>query len=326
MSDFLPFHIDLSQVLVISSALSVLMALLAVWHGLIIRDPFAGRLRALAERRAALRAGMLERRRNPARNDLRGSGLSLMRRFVVKLNLMRGDQAQRVARRLAQAGYRSRDAVVIYLFAKAVLPFGLGMGTMMLAGFLHTPASVPASRLLGFALGLIAGFLGPDLWMKNAAEKRAQALTKALPDALDLLVICAEAGLSLDAAMTRVGREIGPASPELADELSLTAIELGFLPSRQSALQNLMDRTSQSRLRGLVTSLLQTERYGTPLAQSLRVLAAEFRDERMLKAEEKAGKLPAVMTVPLIVFILPALFIVLGGPAAIRLLHMLPKL
>lgn len=320
MSTFLPIPINLSQLLVISAALSVLMALLAVWHGLIVRDPMAARLRALTERRAVLKAEAQGTRRNAARGDLRGSSLSFMRRVVVKLNLMRGGQAERVRLRLAQAGRRSRDAVVTYFFAKAALPLALGVGVMMFAGLLHPAASAPGLHFFGFAVGLIAGFVGPDLWIKNAADKRAQALTKALPDALDLLVICAEAGLSLDAAMTRVGREIAATSLELADEFSLTAIELGFLPSRQTALQNLLDRTSQSKLRGLVTSLLQTERYGTPLAQSLRVLAAEFRDERMLRAEEKAGKLPAVMTVPLIVFILPALFVVLIGPAAIQII------
>lgn len=321
-----PFPLDSGDLLVISAVLSVLTALLAVWHGLIVRDPLANRLRALEARRSALKVGTQHTRRSEVRGDLRASSLSVMRRLVAKLKLMRGDQADRIALRMARAGWRSRDAVVAYFFAKLVMPFAMAGVGVMLVGLLNHSPNATGLRLIGLAAGGVAGFLGPDLWVKNAADKRAQQMTKALPDALDLLVICAEAGLSLDAAMTRVGREIVSASPELADEFSLTAIELGFLPSRQLALQNLMGRTNMTKLRSLVNSLLQTERYGTPLAQSLRVLAAEFRDERMMRAEEKAGKLPATMTVPMIVFILPALFIVLGGPAAIRIIHIIAKM
>ena len=127
--------------------------------------------------------------------------------------------------------------------------------------------------------------------------------------------------MSLDAALTRVSRDLGPAAPQLADELSLTAVELGFLPNRRQALQNLARRTDLPAIRGVVNTLVQTERYGTPLAQALRVLAAEFREERMLKAEEKAARLPAILTVPMIIFILPTLFVVLIGPAMVRVVH-----
>lgn len=143
-------------------------------------------------------------------------------------------------------------------------------------------------------------------------------IQRALPDALDLLVICAEAGLSLDAALKRVAEEIGHTCPELGDELGLTAVELGFLPDRRSALHNLTRRCHLASLRGVVNTLQQTEKYGTPLSNALRVLSNEFRHERLMKAEEKAARLPVILTVPMIVFILPALMIVLIGPAAIR--------
>ena len=146
-------------------------------------------------------------------------------------------------------------------------------------------------------------------------NKRRAQLQKGLPDALDLLVICAESGLALDAALTRVAREMTRSAPELADEVGMTAIELGFQPERRTALTNLIKRTKLASIRGVVNTLIQTEKYGTPLAHSLRVLGSEYRDERMLKAEEKAAKLPATLTIPLIVFILPTLFIVLLGPA-----------
>jgi len=165
---------------------------------------------------------------------------------------------------------------------------------------------------------IVGGLYVPEIVVRNAIQKRRKELQKGLPDALDLLVICAESGLALDAALIRVAREMAHSSPELADEISLTAIDLGFQPDRRMALQNMIKRTELPSIRGVVNTLIQTEKYGTPLAQSLRVLAAEYRDERMLKAEEKAAKLPATLTVPLIVFILPTLFIVLLGPAILR--------
>ena len=147
-------------------------------------------------------------------------------------------------------------------------------------------------------------------------DKRSAAIRKGLPDALDLLVICAEAGLTVDASFHRVARELGRAYPELGDEFGLTAIELGFLTDRRSAFENLAQRVDLDSVRGVVTTMIQTEKYGTPLASALRVLSAEFRNERMMRAEEKAARLPAIMTVPLICFILPVLFIVILGPAA----------
>jgi tight adherence protein C len=303
-----------------SATLFVLMALAAVWHALVARDPMAGRVKALAERRTALRTAT-RTRQNRAGMDLRSSGLSFMRQAVLKLKLMRGGHVEQTALRLARAGWRSRDAVIIYLFAKAILPIMLGGGALLFFSFTSHAPVAPTIRI-GLAVVLaIMGLFGTDIWVKNVADRRVKEMTKAMPDALDLMVICAEAGLSLDTALTRVGREIAVTSPCLAEELSLTAIELGFLPSRHTALNNLMNRTNMANLRALVNALIQTERYGTPLANSLRVLSAEFRDQRMLRAEEKAAKLPAKMTVPMIVFIMPALFIVLGGPAIIQVMH-----
>jgi tight adherence protein C len=166
----------------------------------------------------------------------------------------------------------------------------------------------------------VLGFFAPELYVSNLTSKRQLVLSKGLPDALDLLVICAESGLALDIALERVANEIGAANAELGEELELTSIELGFLPERRQALLNLSRRTNLPAIRGVVNTLLQTEKYGTPLSQSLRVLANEFRDHRLLRAEEKAARLPATLTVPMIVFILPVLFIVLIGPAIISVM------
>lgn len=314
------FHVDRELAFIIGAVFSVLMAAYAVWSTLVVRDPMAGRIRGLTERRNQLRASALTRQ-NRAAKDLRSSSLSVMRQAVTKLKLMRGDRIEQISMRLARAGWRSRDAVIIYLFAKAIMPFLFAGAALLFFTFVGFSAQAPAGRILIVGLAFIGGFMGVDLYVKNVADRRVKEMTKAMPDALDLLVICAEAGLSLDAAMTRVGKEIAGASPVLAEEFSLTAIELGFLPNRQAALNNLTNRTNMAKLRALVNSLMQTERYGTPLANALRVLASEFRDERIMLAEEKASKLPAKMTVPMIIFILPALFVVLGGPAIIQVMH-----
>jgi len=171
-------------------------------------------------------------------------------------------------------------------------------------------------RYMTVAGVLVGAYKAPDVWLKNKVTKRSHAVRKGLPDALDLLVICAEAGLTVDAAFGRVAKELGKAYPELGDEFGLTAIELGFLNERRQAFENLAMRVDLEAIRGVVTTMIQTEKYGTPLASALRVLSAEFRNERMMRAEEKAARLPAIMTVPLILFILPTLFIVILGPAA----------
>jgi len=169
-------------------------------------------------------------------------------------------------------------------------------------------------------LGVLFGFYAPNIYLRNAAAKRAKLLQRSLPDGLDLMVICAEAGLSLDAALIRVSRELGNGSPELAEELAITAAELTFLPDRRMAFDNLNTRTNSEGIRAVVNTLQQTAKFGTPLAQSLRVLASEMRTARMTRAEEKAARLPALLTVPMILFILPTLFIVLLGPAGIGII------
>ncbi|HLI13323.1 MAG TPA: type II secretion system F family protein [Alphaproteobacteria bacterium] len=326
LAHLLPAGIGIDDAVAFSAAVAALLAVLAIWHSLVTRDPVARRARALTERRAALRAGARARQGHQMRGSFAQRGISVMRQVVVRFNLLRGRQLGQITTRLTRAGLRTKDALVIYLFAKASLPFAFAVGTLLLAGVLRPQPMGPGLRLFLLCLGFVAGLYGPDLYVRNETDKRKVKLRKGLSDALDLLVICAEAGLSLDAAMTRVGRELTRAYPELADEFSLTALELGFLPDRKQALQNLVERTDLAELRSLVNALIQTERYGTTLAQSLRVLSTEFREERLMRAEEKAAKLPATMTVPMITFILPALLIVLGGAAAIRVFDTLAKL
>ena len=171
--------------------------------------------------------------------------------------------------------------------------------------------------MLGASTAIVATYL-PPIVLKRLIKARHTRFQRALPDALDLLMICAESGLGVDGAFARVAREFRRFMPEMSQELHLTALELGFLPNRRDAFVNLGRRVNIVGVRSLVNTLAQTERYGTPLVQALRVLAAEMREERMLKAEEKAAKLPAIMTIPMILFILPAMFLVLVGPAIVQ--------
>lgn len=303
--------LDPEILLSLLASAAALTSTLAVWSTLVERDRGEARRRAVAQRVRELRG---HERRVPRR---RLQPRRLLPRLVATLRLAHASQDERVREKLQRAGFRSRDARLLYLLTKLAGPFVAGFLVFAgVQGGLLGELS-PSVRLLVTLLGVVAGFQAPDLHLANRAAKRRQALQKSLPDGLDLLVVCAEAGLSLDAALNNVAEEIGSSAPELGDELALTAVELNFLPDRRQALLNLARRVDLPALLGVVNTLVQTERYGTPLAQSLKVLSADFREQRMLRAEEKAARLPATLTVPMIVFILPTLFIVLIGPAII---------
>lgn len=301
------------------AGLVAFMVLLAVYQTALVPDPMRGRVKSLQERRDALKAGLVrssKRRSNIRRTD----GVGYLRKLAVKLKLLQSEQTNKITLSLAQAGFRSKDALVIYQVTRLAMPLVMGLVGIILFYGMGVMAQYKNFHPI-FASGLV--FIGlklPDVFISNARQKRVEAIRKSLPDALDLLVVCAEAGLTLDSALSRVAKELGRAAPELSDEFTLTSIELGFLPERRQALMHLSERVDLPALRGVVTTLVQSERYGTPLATSLRVLSAEFRNERLMKAEEKAARLPATLTVPLILFILPTLFVVLLGPASCKVM------
>ncbi len=314
---------SVSEMLIVAMAvLSVLANAYLVYRVMLVRDPLAPRLKAIRARCDALRADLVA----PRRRVRREKSIGMMRRVVDRLNLLRTREARKASDRLLQAGFRSPDAVTVYFFLKLALPFAFGGLALIALYLLQVVELAPMMRLLVCIGAVVAGAYGPELYLKNAIAKRKDRLRKGLPDALDLLVICAEAGQSLDAALARVAREIGQSFPDIGEELGLCSVELGLLPERRQALENLNRRTDLPGIKGVVNTLLQTEKYGTPLAQSLRVLSAEFRNERMMKAEEKAARLPATMTVPMIIFILPPLFVVLIGPAIVRVIDLLGRL
>lgn len=314
----------MDDVAVATAGILAAAAVLITWYGLIERNPLRNRLKSLETRRRHLNEEALGRGQQG--HAYRVHGITVMRRVVQRLNLLRSHQAEKIAERLAEAGYRSRDSMIVYLFFKLSSPIAFGAAAMIVLFALNLGGFPPTVKIFAALLLVILGAYTPDLFIRNAASKRRAKIRLGLPDGLDLLVICAEAGLSLDAALVRVAREIRGACLELADELELTAIELGFLPDRRMALENLTNRTKLPAMRGVVNTLLQTERYGTPLAKALRVLAQEFRTDRLMRAEEKAARLPALLTVPMIVFILPTLFIVLIGPGILQAIDGLSQL
>jgi tight adherence protein C len=303
------------------AGLLVFVTLIIFAKAFMPHDPMAERLRSHKKRRDTLRSQMLTGVGEAATR--RAAQILSLKQLLDRMKLLRGEEARKTSEQLAQAGWRSRDALVLYVGLRLATPFIGGIAAIMVM-WVVAPQAPMLHKLMGILLGVIVAGFAPVFGLKQAIKKRQYYLRQQLPDALDLLVICTESGLSLDAALTRVGREIGFSSPHLADEIGLTAVELGFLPNRRQALTNLAKRTNLPAIRGVTNTLVQTERYGTPLAHSLRVLSAEFREERMLKAEEKAHKLPAILTVPMIVFILPCLFVVLIGPAIIQVIPHLP--
>jgi len=308
---------DVIWIATVLSAVATFAVLLAIYAATTVRDPMARRVKALNDRREQLKAGIVASTNKRKKLTNRNQAADRVRGILTQFKMLQDDQLKKTQERLMQAGIRTKDLAFFIIFARFVLPVVLGItAVLMLYVFDFFPDWSWLRRYMTVAGVLVGSYKAPDLWLKNRVNKRSAAIRKGLPDALDLMVICAEAGLTVDAAFGRVAKELGKAYPELGDEWGLTAIELGFLNERRQAFENLAQRVDLEAVRGVVTTMIQTEKYGTPLASALRVLSAEFRHQRMMRAEEKAARLPAIMTVPLILFILPTLFIVILGPAA----------
>ena len=310
--------VDVIWVGTILAFLAVCAIMYAIYTAVTIRDPMVKRVKALNDRRDQLKSGLMTQNSKKRASLIRNTDTTdKMKDTLSALKVLQQSQLVVIEQKLAQAGIRKKELGIAVIFARMVLPvvFGVLMGSLVYwANYFPTWGAMKKFMAFAGAVGL--GYKGPEIYLKNIISKRTDAIRKGLPDALDLLVICAEAGLTVDAAFGRVARELGRAYPELGDEFTLTAIELSFLTERRQAFENLAYRVNLEAVKGVTTTMVQTERYGTPLASALRVLSAEFRNDRMMRAEEKAARLPAIMTVPLILFILPVLFIVILGPAA----------
>ena len=303
---------------------TALVAAFVIWRGFVYKDPMEARLKTIATRRDELRARALDDTKKKGGQSNKSASADLMKSAAKKLKLRDRMDVKSTRSLLAQGGFRGKDAPDIFLMAKLTLPFVIG-GLAVFYVLFGSGKLSPMMSLLLCVGGAGLGFLAPGIFVKNRVMKRKLALRRALPDALDLLVICSEAGLSINQSLNRVVDELGRSSPEIAEELGLLGVELNFLDDRRQAYMNLIERTGLDEFKAIVTTIQQAEKYGTPVSKALRVLSGEFRTERLLKAEEKAARLPAIMTVPLIIFILPPLFVVLLGSAVLRIIDLLVK-
>ncbi|MCA0902824.1 type II secretion system F family protein [Qipengyuania aquimaris] len=301
----------------ILAGIAALAVFVAIYSAVTIKDPMAKRVKALEGRREELKHGLVTTSARKRQSLVRKNDTAdKVKDTLGSMKVLQQSQVEDMQQKLAWAGYRNKEIAVVLIGLRMILPIILGGIAFTLLYVVEIQPDWQFKRVAALAAAVFAGYKGPELFLSNKAAKRTDAIRKGLPDALDLLVICAEAGLTVDAAFNRVAKELGRAYPELGDEFALTAIELSFLNERKTAFQHLAYRVNLEAVQGVVTTMIQTERYGTPLASALRVLSAEFRNERMMRAEEKAARLPAIMTVPLIMFILPVLFVVILGPAA----------
>jgi tight adherence protein C len=302
-------------VLVVMAAMTVGGIIVAASMVLAPPRPLARRAQRILDPAAAKRAG----RNNAATATADAPTLSaLIKRLARRFEGLREHAGGEAATRLSRAGWRSKDAVVLFVCARIAMPFLCGGVALLLVNVLNVIPLSDQMQRLAPVIGVLIGFVLPGYYVGRAIGKREQLIQRALPNGLDLLVICAEAGLSLDFALQRVASELEGSDAAIADEFAVAALERRLLPERRKALDNLAKRCQIPAVRALVQTLLQAEEYGTPLSQSLRVLSSELRAERMLKAESKAAKTPVVMTVPLVLFIMPALFIVLIGPGLLQ--------
>jgi tight adherence protein C len=285
-------------------------------------NPMTAKVKAIKERRRSLKMDAI----GPKKRKSPEVSVNFMRSVVTRFSLLKKNQMGKTEALLIEAGFRSRDAIYILTFFNLLAPIVLGM-----IGFLYMQVlpqgdgtiRTIALRYLWPVMGMYIGLKLPTYYVKSVRKKRYNNIQKALSDTLDLMTICAEAGLSLAVMLDRVSRELAMTYPEISQELLMTSIEIGFLPDRNKALSNLAERCTLQEVRGIVSVLIQTEKYGTPIAQALRVLSAEFRQTRMLRAEQKAARLPALMTVPMILFILPTLFIIIIAPAAVKVMDLM---
>jgi tight adherence protein C len=301
---------------------AVFATLLTLALPILSGNQLKSRMKTVALERDAIRTR--ERARLAAdgekRRGLRQTQKQGIRDFVEKLDLKRALADEKTIGSLRSAGFRGQNPLNVFLFLRFVLPFaGLALTASYVFGLGLLAGQPLFIRLIVCILGAYAGFYAPNLYVSNRATKRKQSIQRAWPDALDLMLICVESGMSTESAFRKVAEEIGIQSVELAEEFVLTNAELSFLPERRQAYENLANRTGLESVKSVMQALIQAERYGTPIAQALRTLSQESRDMRLTEAEKKAAALPPKLTVPMVIFFLPVLFMVILGPAFIQI-------
>ena len=302
------------------AAVAAIATVMTLAMPLLSADNLNKRLKSVALEREKIRQRERERMARGEKVALRQSPREYMKRVVDQFNLAKWVGQEAARDKLIQAGYRGHAPYVTYLFFRMVTPI-VSLAFALFYMFVIIEFKQPMFVKIGLALG--AAYLGmqlPWLFLKNKIQRRQLSIKRAFPDALDLLLICVESGMSVEAAFRRVSQEIGSQSVALAEEFMLTTAELSYLQDRRMAYENLAKRVDLEGVKSVCVALQQSERYGTPLGQTLRVMSQENRDMRMSEAEKKAAALPPKLTVPMILFFLPVLFIVILGPAAIRVM------
>jgi tight adherence protein C len=312
-------------IVALMAGVSASFALMVAFWPYLVPDILGTRMRVMVTERERIRhreRARLNAGKKQKWQSMRPEPKRLFKTIVDRFNLGKDAVDGEMARKLRMAGYRGHGPVITFLAVRLIAPIAMLLIVSVYV-FLLANLDQPLVVKLGIVLAVTAlGNYAPALYVRNQISKRQKEIRRAWPDALDLLLICVESGMSIEAALQKVASEIGSQSVALAEELSLTTAEMSFLQDRRQAYENLGARTGLENVRSVVTSLIQAEKYGTPLGQSLRVLAQDGRDERMGEAEKKAAALPPKLTVPMIIFFLPVLFAVIMGPAGIQIANM----
>jgi len=321
MNSVMRYVLDPQFVVMVLAAVAAFATVTSFVLPLLSGNRLDSRMKYVSSERDRLRAERMARLAEEQRQGrLRKEPKSFMKRVVEQLNLRKALETDATRERLKMAGLRGQAPVVAFLFFRATLPIATFGLTFFYLFFVNTYDLAPLVRL-GLSIGgAYLGFYLPNIFISNLIQRRQKSIKRVFPDSLDLLLICVQAGMSVESAMNKVAAEIGSRSLELAEEFSLTTAELSYLPERRQAYENFGKRTGLPVVRAVGTSLIQAERYGTAIGQALRVLAKESRDMRMAEAEKKAAALPPKLTVPMILFFLPVLFIVILGPAFIQVM------
>ena len=321
MNTLLRYLLDPQFVVMVLAAVAAFATVTSFVLPLLSGDRLDSRMKYVSGERERLRTERMARLAEEARQGrLRKEPKSFMKQVVEQLNLRKALETDATRERLKMAGLRGQAPVIAFLFFRATLPIvGFGL-TFFYLFFVNTYGLAPLARL-GLSIGgAYLGFYLPNIFISNLIQRRQKSIKRVFPNSLDLLLICVQAGMSIESAMNKVATEIASRSLELAEEFSLTTAELSYLQERRLAFENLGKRTGLAVVRAVGTSLTQAERYGTAISQALRVLAKESRDMRMAEAEKKAAALPPKLTVPMILFFLPVLFIVILGPAFMQVM------
>ena len=306
------------QIAVLAS-LAAIATIYTVLEPFLVQDKLKSRMKQVSEYRDRLRQQQRETFAKRGSKSLRAaSAKGVLKEIVENLKLLEVFDAADARKKLMMAGFRGPRPVFVFMAARIGMPFVMALAVGVYVYVVQGVDLDSFSRLLAVVFGFFTGFYVPNLYINNAIKKRQQKVQLAWPDALDLLLICVESGMSIEAALQKVGEEVGSGSPELAEELGLTTAELSYLQERKQAYINLAERTGLDGVKAVTTALVQSEKYGTPLGQSLRVMAQENRELRMQEAEKKAAALPPKLTVPMIGFFLPVLFVVIMAPAIMQ--------